>query len=91
MAVGINATNATSPREAEAGFAATKTKTSAISNEVAESISHRTLRDLPANGAKSDDAMALSIFGKAEPCSKAPAARTIAAIVSRIRADSFTG
>ena len=64
VAVGINATNATSPREAEAGFAATKTKTSAITNEVAESISHRTLRDLPANGAKSDDAIALSIFGK---------------------------
>ena len=64
MVVGINATNATTPREAEAGFVATRTNTSAITNEVTESISHKTLRDLPANGAKSDDAIALSIFGK---------------------------
>jgi hypothetical protein len=58
--------------DAEDGFAATNTKTSARSSDVAESASHRTFRELPANGAKSDDAMALSMLGKAEPCSKTP-------------------
>ena len=86
MAVGINATNATSPREAEAGFLAIRMKTSAITNEVAESISHNALSDFPADGAKSDNAMALSILGKAEPCRKAPVARMSAANASRIRA-----